>query len=470
MAGGDRASWLGKEAKVNGLFAANVMPKRRKHKNKVLPSSHALSDGAQLAASQVEGELAALRNIVSEEGRMKDKLLDAMGERCSKAEARIEEVLREKARVERDLEAAKYSLQEKTSSEREIAELEAALEQANAKVSAARTAASEKERTAAELQRKVSQLEQAHARVSQGQSMRTAHLEEQVETLQRALDETRDVAQAQLAAARENEQVARKSENAHSQLAGTVEELQEERDGLKKAMQKLLADNEQLRTSNRTLLHRAEESEAALENAKRRVSSHADKYRDQERLCKEATEAASAAEAKSARLADQLKASQKKASFLVKKADAAQDKLVAKEKEVLDLAEKLESLNKKYRMVRERLEYVKHTSGVGSNGCNDTSALRKSNNHEEDPDSSSGNPSASLPGVRPGGRRGSSPTKASTRSSTTASALGSTTGRHEDQSTTAKPAAARASIEPQAPSLVDPALASDSDAPAWMRF
>eukprot|EP00512_Aurantiochytrium_limacinum_P000799 CAMPEP_0171491502 /NCGR_PEP_ID=MMETSP0958-20121227/3894_1 /TAXON_ID=87120 /ORGANISM="Aurantiochytrium limacinum, Strain ATCCMYA-1381" /LENGTH=465 /DNA_ID=CAMNT_0012024925 /DNA_START=210 /DNA_END=1604 /DNA_ORIENTATION=+ len=463
---GDRSSWIGREAKVNGLFAANVMPKRRQ-KNKVMPSSHvpdAADTAASVRAAHLQGELDALRNVVSEESRMKDKLLDTMSERCSKAEARIEELLHEKARVERELAAIQYNLQEQTNSEHQIKELKSALEQAHAEVKLAKNSSGDTERSAAQLSRQLQNMQQMRAQELQAYNEKAMSLQNQVYHLEEEVDNLRKVAASQQQAALQNEEFARTSKSAQSQLAGTVEEMREEREEMQKALRKLMAENEQLRESNRTLLNRSEEGEAALESTKKRIHVHSDKLREQEKLLKDSQEAVSAAEAKATRLADQLKASNKKAGFLVKKAEVAQEKLVTKEKEVVDLAERLENLNKKYRLVRERLDYMKHTTGINSNGCNDTATLNNNNNHEEDPDSSA-NPAVLLPGMRVPQRGGFTPNKSSTTAK--AAAMGSTNGRQEDQSSQATVNHNVMAANVQVPKLVDPALAPDSDAPAW---
>jgi len=459
----ERSSWLGKGAQVNGLFAAH-MPRRRR--TKVLPTSHADEGAARGAATAAEFE--AYKSVIDEESRVKDKLMETLSQRCSEAEARVEQVLLEKARIERELASAKYSLQ---AVEKRNADVEAA-EKATAAARAHETAAQNRvallEQQLAHASEQLLEIRQTHARELRGREDQVRELTASIEQHQHELRRLGEALAAEQQAANERESNAAGSEQKRLATAARCEELEAANNTMAAKLEKLAAENVALKHANTQIVDRLEAGEASLENSRKRVEAQADKFKEQERMRKAAEEQHRESEARATRLAEQLKASNKKAVFLNKKTEALQTRCNEKETEAAELKGKLEEMSKKYRAAKERLDYVKLTmaAGNGAPGCTTPAGSRSNNNNEEEDPDACGSLNQLLPGMS---RRGNPFAGAGSKSACRAGDARTEEHRSAPMHAAAASAASAATGQVSR-NMPDPATAPDSDAPEWMKF
>lgn len=470
---GDRSSWLSKEATVNGLFAAHVPGRRRRKSNKVLPQSHAASEDAGVRQrDELEGELTALRNVVSQESRMKDKLMDTLSSRCSLAEAKVEELERHHVRAEKELAATRLALHEQAQAESSLGKAQDQAASALAQLAEERRRAQKKDAEVIALQRALGEAQVGVAEEREVLQERIAMMQGMLVHERAELDKARERHEEDLAAAQRDTHL--REDAKREQETSTTEELEEhiralerERGDWREQLKALTLETEAQRGA-------AAQSEAAGEVSRRRAEGLQERLKARDAAAKDAQAACAEAEAKARRLADQLKASSKKAQFLEKKADAMQAKFIDKEKLALQLGEKVDAVTKKYREVKERLEYIRYSSGTGQGAPGCAAPLASggnNNNHDDDDDDTRGR------GLSPLKSRGSMSLRpGAAKRANALPAASSTAGRQEDHQQRQAQRQRMPAPLPDGPAQMASPAARRTDsnnegaAPLWMQF
>lgn len=98
-----RSSYLQDSGSINGLRS---QPATRRTTTPKHPGAAAAFDSDTVLA----GQITALRQVVSQENETKDKLVEMLTQRCSRAEAKVDELQLEMARVERVMESARHNI------------------------------------------------------------------------------------------------------------------------------------------------------------------------------------------------------------------------------------------------------------------------------------------------------------------------------------------------------------------------
>jgi len=415
---------MSKGATVNGLYAAH-MPKGRKV-NRVAPA------GAEVKFVK-ESEMEAYKIVAHEETKMKDKLMEILSERCSTAEAKCEELGLEKARVERELEGTKLALQAKEHAEREVQTLKNTLTEREEAIVRERENANMKETQLLHLTKQLHQLREelrgAEGEIHQ-QNQSIQSLQSTVEIQRNDISRINAEYHSHLQELQQQEQVTEEVDNSHyeeerQQMLERINIIEDERDQLRAAVENLMQENDNIRRACSEAKSRLGNEAAQHENVKRRAESYSKEIKEKEQLVKTSEAEKLEAEGRASRISEQLKKSNKKATFLVRKADTIQARYDEKEAEVRSLKADLEDIQKKYAVAKERLQYMKHTNN---------NFVHKTNKH----------PGPGVSMIPKPGKRVEEP-------------------NHNRKSI---PTAKQGNPK----RIIDPALAEDSDAPAWMKF
>jgi len=340
---------MSKEATVNGLYAT---PKTCSRVNR------------NVVAKKRDDDAVAI-NLLEEETKMKDKLLSVVSDRCSKAEARVEEILMDKARVERELASMRYVCREEGLLKMQ---LEQTMEEHAVKENLILTSLESEKKKFKTVEDQLLRLSQKHADQKQSADIEISNLKNElnvsselnfelrskVEQLENGLMQVHESFRIQ-----ESDFLNSKAKEKDIRIGYT--EMEQEARELAGTVNHLIQDSERLRQINFTALEKADHLGILNEALRKKYEMQCEKNRNLENQLKHQAATSAESDGKIHRLSSQIKNTSKKAAFLVDKADTWQQKYVEKDKELDLVKHSMKDLEKKCNLLRERLEYEKHS-------------------------------------------------------------------------------------------------------------